>query len=133
MSNRTSGTESKDYVRSMPSTWWLKRKTYFLFMVRELTCVFVGGYALFLLALAAWRDNPQAFAALLGNPILIALQILALPMVLYHSVTWFNATPKVIVIFRGEERISPIVIAGANYLAWIIISIIIVWIASLYR
>ncbi len=134
MSDDMSGTTtSKDYIRPMPATWWLKRKTYFLFMVRELTCVFVGGYALFLLVLAARRDDPQAFAALLNSRLLIALQIVALPMVLYHSITWFNLTPKAVVLWRGEERVSPIVIAGANYLAWIIISIIIVWIASLYR
>ena len=40
---------SKEYIRPMPATWWLTRKTYFLFMVRELTCVFVGGYLVFLL------------------------------------------------------------------------------------
>ncbi len=117
----------------MPATWWLKRKTYFLFMVRELTCVFVGGYALFLLILAMQRNDPQAFAALLDSPLLIALQIIALPMVLYHSITWFNLTPKVLVLWRGEERVSPILIAGANYVAWIIASVAVLWIASLYR
>ncbi len=117
----------------MPATWWLKRKTYFLFMVRELTCVFVGGYALFLLTLAMQRDDPQAFAALLDSPFLIALQIMALPMVLYHGITWFNLTPKVLVLWRGEERVSPILIAGAHYVAWIIASVAVIWIAFLYR
>ncbi len=124
---------SKEYIRPMPATWWLKRKTYFLFMVRELTCVFVGGYALFLLMLAMQRDDPQAFAALLDSRLLIALQIIALPMVLYHSITWFNLTPKVVVLWRGEERVSPILIAGANYVAWILASVAVLWIASLYR
>ncbi|MCZ6795027.1 MAG: fumarate reductase subunit C [Planctomycetota bacterium] len=117
----------------MPATWWLKRKTYFLFMVRELTCVFVGGYALFLLVLATRRDDPQAFAALLESKVLIALQIIALPMVLYHSITWLNLTPKVMVLWRGEERVSPTLIAGANYAAWAIVSIIILFIASRYK
>ncbi len=133
MSADTSGTTSKDYIRPMPATWWLKRKTYFLFVVRELTCVFVGGYALFLLMLVMKRDDPQAFAALLDSRLSIALQIIALPMVLYHSITWFNLTPKVLVLWRGEERVSPILIAGANYVAWIIASVAVIWIVSLYR
>ncbi len=133
VSDGTSRTTSKEYIRPMPATWWLKRKTYFLFMVRELTCVFVGGYALFLLILAMQRNDPQAFAALLDSPLLIALQIIALPMVLYHSITWFNLTTKVFVLWRGEERVSPILIAGANYVAWIIASVAVLWIASLYR
>jgi len=117
----------------MPANWWLKKKTYFLFMVRELTCVFVGGYALFLLMLATRRDDPQAFAALLYSPLLIALQIIALPMVLYHSITWLNLTPKVMVLWRGEERVSPLLITVANYVIWAVISIVILWIAFLHR
>ncbi len=133
ISDGTSMTTSKEYIRPMPATWWLKRKTYFLFMVRELTCVFVGGYALFLLILAMRRDDPQAFAALLDSRLLIALQIIALPMVLYHSITWFNLTPMVVVLWRGEERVSPILIAGANYVAWVIASVAVIWIVSLSR
>ena len=107
----------------MPANWWMMKKTYALFMVRELTCVFVGGYALFLLVLATRLADPQAFAAWLNCPLLILFQIIALPMVLYHSFTWFNLTPKVMVVWRGEERVSPLLIAGANYVAWVILSI----------
>ena len=115
----------------MPANWWMKKKTYVLFIVRELTCVFVGGYALFLLVLVARRDDPQAFVAWLNSPFLIVLQIIALPMVLYHSITWFNLTPKVMVVWRGEERVSPLLIAGANYVAWAIVSIAIFCIVCL--
>ena len=125
MSDDASATKSKEYIRPMPTNWWVKKKTYVLFILRELTCVFVGGYALFLLALAARRDDPQAFAAMLDSPLLIALQIIALPMLLYHSITWINLTPKVLVVWRGEERVSPLLIAGAHYVLWAIISIVI--------
>ena len=126
-------TESKDYVRPMPAAWWLKKRSYFFFMVRELTCVFVGGYAVFLLALAATRDDGEAFAALLSSPIFVALQIIALTMLLYHSITWINLTPKVMIVWRGEERVSSALIAGVNYVAWIGVSVVILWIVSRYR
>jgi fumarate reductase subunit C len=118
-------TKTKEYIRPMPANWWMMKKTFVLFIVRELTCVFVGGYALFLLVLVARRDQPEAFAAWLNSPLLIVLQIIALPMLLYHSITWINLTPKVMVVWRGEERVSPLLIAGANYVAWAIISIVI--------
>ncbi len=118
-------TKNKEYIRPMPANWWMMKKTYVLFIVRELTCVFVGGYALFLLVLVARRDQPEAFAAWLNSPLLIVLQIIALPMLLYHSITWINLTPKVMVVWRGEERVSPLLIAGANYILWAIISIVI--------
>ncbi len=125
MSDDTTATKSKEYIRPMPANWWMMKKSYVLFMVRELTCVFVGGYALFLLVLASKAGDPDAFAALLNSRLLIALQIIALPMLLYHSITWINLTPKVLVVWRGDERVNPLLIAGANYVAWAIISIVI--------
>ena len=70
---------------------------------------------------------------MLDSPLLIALQLIALPMILYHSVTWINLTPKVMVLWRGEERVSPMLIAGVNYVAWVLVSILILWIVSAYR
>ena len=124
----TEGTKSKEYIRPMPSNWWLKRKSYFLFMVRELTCLFVGGYALFLLILVARIGDADGFSALLTHPMAITLQMIALPMVLYHTVTWLNLTPKVLVIWRGESRVSPVLIASAHYVAWLVVSLVIFWI-----
>ena len=117
----------------MPSNWWLKRKSYFMFMVRELTCLFVGGYALFLLILASRLGAAEDFSVLLKNPLWIVFQVVALPMVLYHTVTWLNLTPKVLVIWRGESRVSPLLIAGAHYVAWLVVSVIVLWIVSMYR
>ena len=128
-------TQSKEFRRPMPAVWWLKKKSYALFMLRELTCVFVGGYALLLLFLAAQVGNGREaeFASLLNSPVLIVLQIIALPMALYHTVTWLNLTPKVLVVWRGEERVSPYLIAGVHYLAWGAVSLVILWVVSLYR
>jgi len=130
MANEQPTIAGKDYVRAVPNTWWLQRKTYVTFMVRELTCVFVGAYALFLLVLVSKAGDAAAFDALLNSPVLITLQIIALPMVLFHSITWINLTPKVMVVFRGEDKVSPALIAGVNYVAWAAISVIIYGIAS---
>ena len=118
-------TKSKEYIREMPSDWWMQKRTYVLFIIRELTSLFVGGYAIFLLVLLMWRDDAEAFESLLSNPLLIVLQIIALPMVVYHTVTWLNLTPKVLVVWRGEERVDGRLIAGAHYVAWAVISIVI--------
>jgi fumarate reductase subunit C len=126
-------TKTKEYIRPMPTNWWLKRKSYFMFMVRELTCLFVCGYAIFLLMLASRLGDLDAFTALLKDPIVIALQVIALPMVVYHTVTWLNLTPKVLVIWRGENRVNPLLIAAAHYLAWFAVSAVILWIVSMYR
>jgi len=123
--------KTKEYLPSMPATWWLRRKTYFLFMVRELTCVAVGGYALFLLFLVASAHSQTSFHTfflwLKESRLSVALHAVALPMVVYHSVTWFNLTPKVMVVWRGEEKVNPRLIVGAHFFIWILVSILVVW------
>ncbi len=133
MTDETAQLKTKEYVHPMPATWWLKRKTYFLFMVRELTCVAVGGYAMLLLVLVGCAHDKDSFQAFLTwmkeSRVSMALHLIALPMVLYHSVTWLNLTPKAIVVWRGEEQLSPFLIVGLNYVAWAIASILIAWIS----
>ncbi len=124
--------KSKEYIRPMPANWWLQKTSYFLFIIRESTCVFVGGYAIFLFVLAARRDDPQWFSDWLHSPLLITLQIIALPFLLYHTITWINLTPKVLVVWRGEDRVSPTLIAAAHHAMWLVVSVVIFWIVYHY-
>lgn len=120
------------YHRPFPNTWWLKRRPYFLFMVRELTSLFVAGYCVFLLMLIARLTQgtviyPDA-VELITSPFSITFHVLALPPVLYHTITWFNLTPKILVLRVGEERIPPVLIAAGFYAGWIALSIALGWI-----
>src|SRR5262245_22921394 len=118
--------KGKEYIRPIPATWWLHNRHLVLFMVREFTSVFVAGYAVFLIMLIGKSNgDSQAFVDTLLCPGAIVFQIVALPFVVYHSVTWFNLTPKAIVVFSGEERVSPVVIAGGHYALWVIVSFVI--------
>jgi fumarate reductase subunit C len=120
-----------EYTRALPRDWWLHKRTYFLFMVRELTSVFVFGYAVFLLVLVAVAGDAAAFERLvqwLQSPWSIALHAIALGMVLFHSITWIGLTPKVLVLWRGEERVSPRLIAAVNYIAWLAVSAVVAWV-----
>ena len=119
------------YHRPVSNTWWLKRKTYILFMIRELTSVFVAGYCIFLLVLVynltQGADAYGDFMAALKSPISVALHLITLIFVLYHTITWFNLTPKILVLYRGEDRIPQGLIAGAFYAGWVVASAIVAW------
>jgi len=103
------------YLRPVPNTWWLKRKPYILFMIRELTSVFVAGYCIFLLVAA------------LKSPSSVALHLITLAFVLYHTITWFNLTPKILVLYRGEDRVPQGLVAGTFYAGWVVVSVIVAW------
>lgn len=116
----------RPYHRKFPNTWWLKRRPYFLFMLREATAIFVAGYSVFLLVLLRrLGEGEEAFAAFLEtlrSPLSLALHWVALAFALYHTVTWFNLTPKILVLRIGERKVPGALIAGANYVAWLALS-----------
>ena len=131
MSGGSGQKQPKEYIRRMPLNWWLQRKTYIFFMARELTSVFVGAYALLLLVLVDSASDTEAFNAFftwLESPLSIVLHVIALVMVLFHSITWFDLTGKAMFIWRGEERVSPRLISAASYVAWVVVSIVVAWI-----
>ena len=117
------------YHRPVPNTWWLKRKPYVLFMIRELTSIFVAGYCIFLLVfiykLTQGADVYGNFIDVLKSPSSVALHLIALAFVLYHTITWFNLTPKILVLYKGEERISQGLVAGTFYAGWVVVSVIV--------
>ena len=117
------------YNKPISNIWWIKRKPYILFIIRELTSVFVAGYCIFLLVLIfKLEEGPRAytnFISTLQSPTSIALHSISLIFVLYHTITWFNLTPKILVLYRGENRVSQRLVAGIFYVGWIVISIII--------
>lgn len=114
------------YRRRVSVWWWLKNPAYALFVVRELTSVAVAYFALLMLwqirALMAGPDAYAAFLERMRSPGFLALNALALVFLLFHSVTWFNLAPKAIVLRLGGQRVPDLVVAGANYVAWAILS-----------
>ncbi len=118
--------------RQWSSLWWTKRLVYFLFMIRELSGVFVGAYSFFLIFfLYKLSQGPEGYASvmmLMKSPFSIALHVIALLFVLYHTVTWFNLTPQVTVLHIGEERVPSHIIAGAFFGGWLFISAVVVFV-----
>jgi fumarate reductase subunit C len=119
----------KEYRRPVKSTWWLAKAAYTRFMVREFTAFFIGGYAIFLLVLlfraARGEEALLVFLEGLRSPVAVGLHLITLVMALYHTVTWFHSTPKILVLWRGEKRVDPGLIIGAQYGLWILLSLLV--------
>ncbi len=120
------------YRRPMPLDWWLRNGAYFRFVVRELTCVFVGLFAVLSLwqirALGQGAEEYARFAERLGGPAFVALSGVALVAVLYHAITFFNLTPTIVVIRIGQRRVPGWLIAGAHYAAAVVLSGVVAWV-----
>jgi fumarate reductase subunit C len=120
------------WIRPHVSTyWWLERSSYLVFILRELSSIFVAWFAAFLLlmvrAVSQGESQYQQFVAWSGTPLVLLLNIVTLVFILFHAITWFNLAPKAMVVHVGRTRVSGTLIAASNYAAWALISAIVFW------
>jgi len=79
----------------------------------------------YLWQLRALAQGPEAygqFLARLRTPLFLALDTVAFLFVLFHTITWFNLTPKAMVLRLRGKRVPDWVILGLNYGAWLVLS-----------
>jgi fumarate reductase subunit C len=119
------------YRPRMSTYWWLWRWAYLKFILRELSSVSVAYFVvLMLLQLRALSHGPEAYAAFqawLRAPHLIALNGVSLLFVLFHTVTWFNLAPRAMAVRVRGKRVPDLLIAGSNYVAWLVVSVAVAW------
>ena len=127
--NGTRPDKSKLYHQKVSSTWWLKKSSYFLFMLRELSSVFIALFlVVYLIQLSQLIDGPQAYVAFtrkLSSPGWILFHIIVLAFALYHSFTWFQSTSVVLPVRIGERLIPREMVTAFSIGAWGLVSLLI--------
>jgi fumarate reductase subunit C len=117
------------YRRPVPPFWWLHRRSYLLFVLRELSSVFVAWFVAYLLllidAVNRGSDAYRRFLDWAGSPAIVLLNVVALAFVVLHAVTWFNLAPRAIVIRIRGQRLPSWMVAAAHFTAW---TVVIAWI-----
>lgn len=121
--------KGEPYIRLMPATWWFRNYHITVFTIRELTSLFVAGYAVFLLVLlyryGQGREQFDQFFEALKSPTSLILHVMTFGFVVFHTVTWFNLTPKVVILWRGGEKVSSVLIVSAHYALWLLVSVVV--------
>lgn len=117
------------YPRQHSGTWFLKRWPYRIFMLRELSAVFLALYMVLLILLVmkvhSGADAFNGYVQTLRSPALIVLHVVILLFALLHSVTWFQAVPKGLPLRRGEEKVPPLLLIGVNYVVMLAATLIV--------
>jgi len=131
---RTASDYHPRWYRPYISTyWWLERRSYFAFIMRELSSIFVAWGVIYLLLLiravsrGGGATRYQEFLAWSVNPVVLAINVVTLGFVVYHAITWFNLSPQAMVVRIRGKRVPPFWIIASNYLACIVISAAILW------
>lgn len=110
------------YRKPVSTFWWLRRRSYLIFVLRELSSVFVAWFVVFLLllvhAVSSGSEEYQRFLSWSASGWVVALNTIALLFVLLHTVTWFDLAPKAMVVRVRNRPVAPVVIVGLHYLLW---------------
>ena len=125
----------KPYVREISKTgWYLKHPRYLRYMSREVTCIFIGAFALLLLCtverLSEGKAAFESFLAALTGPWSALWLFLILAFAVHNAINWFNVTPKAMPVQTGEEFLDGKYIVGAHYAVWAIASLVVLFFAG---
>jgi fumarate reductase subunit C len=126
----------KPYIRTVTAEWIFRHPRYVRYMLREFSCLFIGGWTLLMVwGLKQLAEGPAAwgvFLEVLRTPESIVLHVLALGFAVYHSITWFNLTPKALPLQRGEAFVPDAAISGAHFGIWAALSLAVLYLAGAF-
>ena len=112
--------------------WWVHRRSYLLFVLRELSCVFVAWFVVYLVLLvAAVHRGSGSYLQFLewsGRPWMVVLNLVALAFVVLHAITWFTLAPKAMVLRLHGRRLPSRTVAAGHFAAWAVASAVVAWI-----
>ncbi|MDW6002718.1 fumarate reductase subunit FrdC [Vibrio mangrovi] len=123
MSNR------KPYIREIKRTWWKNNPFYRFYMIREATVLPLIFFILFLtFGLGCLVKGPEAWQSWLNfmaNPVVVAINIVALVASLFHAHTFFGMMPQVIPMRLKGKLIDKKIIVLSQWVAVAVISVIV--------
>jgi fumarate reductase subunit C len=127
-------TQLRLYRPRISTWWWTRKRSYFVFVLRELSSIFVAWFAVFLLlfiwAVGRGESAYRSFVDWAGSPWLIALNVVALVFVLFHTVTWFNLTPQAMDVRVEGHKVPAFHIIAGQYTGLVVVSAFVAWLVS---
>ena len=117
--------------RHVSTYWWLRKWSYFAFILREISSVFVAWSVVYLLLLVyAASQGAAEYSQFLDwsrQPWVLIVNVCSLLLVVFHAITWFNLAPQAMVVRVGHKHVPGSLIALSNYAAWVVVSAIVAW------
>jgi fumarate reductase subunit C len=126
--------EDLTYRKPVSTWWWLRKRSYFLFVMRELSSLFVAWLVLYLLlfvrAVFQGEDEYLDFLDRASSGWLLVLNVVAFGFVVLHTVTWFGVTPQAMDLRLRGQKVPKSAILGAQYVALAVVSGFVYWLVA---
>jgi fumarate reductase subunit C len=122
------------YRPRVSTWWWTKKRTYFVFAMRELSSIFIAWFVVYLLlfvyAVGRGEAAYQRFLDWASAPWVVVLNLVALAFVLLHAVTWFSLTPQAMAVRVMGRRVPAFHIIAGQYTALVVVSGFVLWLVT---
>jgi fumarate reductase subunit C len=126
--------EVRMYRRPVSTWWWLRKRSYFVFVMRELSSIFIAWLVVYLLLLVSavgrGRTAYENFLDFAANPVVVVLNVVAFAFVVLHTVTWFSLTPKAMDARLGGRPVPPAAVIASQYVGLAVVSAFVIWLVT---
>jgi succinate dehydrogenase subunit C len=121
----STGATPRVYKPELPRGWWLRRRHYFLYMVREFTAVPMAAWLIWLLyEIQRAGNGPKGYYPP-ASPAFIAFSIICLGFALYHSYTFLSLAGVIMHLKVMGKPVPPRTIVGVMFGLWLVASVVI--------
>ena len=128
-------TDLRPYRPRISTWWWTRKRSYIVFVLRELSSVFIAWFVVFLVLLVYAIGQSEAayrnFLDWASAPWVIALNVLSLVFVLLHTVTWFALTPQAMEVRIDDWKVPGFHILAGQYTGLVVVPLFVLWLVTL--
>jgi len=121
--------QPREYHRSFSNLWWLGRRNYLVFILREFSSFFVGYFLIVTLRqVCALTRGPEAYAAFqacMRHPLTILFNVIALAFLVLHTITWSKLVPKAFFPRSHGHPLPEMTTALPSYILWAVATIVV--------
>ncbi len=127
-------TELRVHHRPISTWWWTRKLSYFVFVMRELSSIFVAWFVAYLLMLvyAVGRSEAayQDFLDWAATPWVVVLNVVASLFLVLHVVTWFNLTPQAMDVRIRGQKAPAVLVVVSQYVGLAVVSAFVLWLVT---
>jgi fumarate reductase subunit C len=113
----------RTYRKALGGGWWLRRRSYFLYMVRELTVVFMVAWLVWFLY-EVYQLRQGRFQGLKGNYAVLAFSSVCLFFTLWHAVTFLNLSGLILRVPIGDRFLPAVAVKGAAFGGLVVVTLV---------
>jgi len=129
----------RPYIRPMSkTTWYMRNGRYKVYVLRELTSFLVAFYSFHLICVLAILATGSAekwdsyVAAQQCTGWIVFHSVALLYFLFYQTFPWFKLAPKAMPVQVGDKKLPDSYIIIGHYVAWVVISAFIFWLAGVF-